>query len=178
MIFEETPLAGAYLIRPERLEDERGWLARSFCAEEFAHRGLESRFVQSSIVFNARKDTLRGLHYQAAPHAEVKLVRCTHGRVFDVIVDLRSGSPTCGKWHGIELESRRHETLYVPGGFAHGYQTLEDECELFYQMSVPFEPSAQRGLRWDDPRLAIDWPQAARRQVSARDAALPFYGAT
>ena len=173
MIFTETALAGAFVIALEKLEDERGYFARSFGAREFAGHGLESRFVQCGISFNRRRGTLRGLHYQAAPHAQAKLVRCSRGRAFDVIVDLRAGSPGYARWFASELAAAAPRLLYIPAGFAHGFQTLEDDTELFYQMSQDYDPAAERGIRWNDPRLGIDWPSAESRVISARDAALP-----
>ena len=158
MIFLETPLQGAYVIELEKLEDERGFFARSWCVREFATKGLDPHLVQCNVSFNKRKGTLRGLHYQIPPHAEVKLVRCTKGSLFDVIVDLRKDSPTFLKWVGVELTASNHRMLYIPKLFAHGFQTLEDDTEIFYQMSEFYEPAASKGLRWNDPRLGINWP--------------------
>lgn len=158
MIFLETALQGAYVIEVEKLEDERGFFARSWCVREFAAKGLDPHLVQCNVSFNKRKGTLRGLHYQIPPHAEVKLVRCTKGALFDVIVDLRKDSPTFLKWVGIELTASNHRMLYIPKLFAHGFQTLEDNTEIFYQMSEFYEPAASKGLRWNDPRLDINWP--------------------
>ncbi len=172
MRFLETPLAGAFVIEPERRADDRGFFARSWCREEFAARGLDPALAQCNISYNRRRGTLRGLHYQAAPHGEAKLVRCTRGAVFDVIVDLRPGSPTRGRWHAIELGAENRRMVYAPDGFAHGFQALADDTELFYQMSVPYEPASARGIRFDDPTLAIAWP-IADPLVSERDRALP-----
>jgi len=174
MIFRETGLAGAWLIEPERLEDERGFFARSWCAREFAERGLDPRLSQCSISRNRKAGTLRGLHYQRAPHAEAKLVRVTRGRAFDVIVDLRPASPTRHRWFGTELDAESAVMVYVPAGFAHGFQTLEDDTDLFYQISVPHHPPSAAGLRWDDPALAIAWPPARERIISERDLAYPL----
>jgi dTDP-4-dehydrorhamnose 3,5-epimerase len=176
LIFSPTPLAGAWLIEPERLEDDRGFFARSFCREEFAARGLNPEIAQSNISWNRRRGTLRGLHYQAAPHAEVKLVRCTRGAVWDVIVDLRPDSPSYRRWHGVELSAERRCALYVPEGFAQGFQTLVDDTEVLYLMSQLYRPEAARGLRWDDPALGIAWP-IADPLLSDHDRGLPLLGA-
>ena len=172
MIFSTTPLDGAYVIRPEPIEDERGFFARVCCAQEFAENGLASNWVQCNIAYNHKRGIVRGLHRQIDPHAEVKLVRCTMGRLFDVIVDLRHGSPGRGQWFGIELSAANRKILYVPEGFAHGYQTLEDNTEVFYQVSAAHHPDAERGLRWDDPAIGIAWP-IADSEVSERDRAWP-----
>jgi dTDP-4-dehydrorhamnose 3,5-epimerase len=168
MVFSETPLTGAYIIEIEKHEDERGFFARSWCAEEFSSKGLQMRAVQSNISFNKRKGTLRGLHYQLPPHAEAKLVRCTRGAIFDVIVDLRLGSPTFLNWFGVEITASNYRMIYIPERFAHGFQTLEDGTEIAYQMSEFYAPEAARGIRWDDPRVAILWP-AADRIISLKD---------
>ena len=172
MIFHATGLDGAYLVEPERLSDERGFFARTWCAEEFARRGLDAGWSQCSTSFNRRRGTLRGLHYQAPPHAEAKLVRCTRGRVFDAIVDLRPASPTRNRWFAAELSADNGLAMYAPKGFAHGFQTLEDDSELFYQISAPFRPEAVRGLRWDDPAIDVKWP-LPDPTISERDRALP-----
>jgi len=172
MIFLETPLQGAYVIEVEKLEDGRGVFARSWCVREFAAKGLDPHLVQCNVSFNKRKGTLRGLHYQIPPHAEVKLVRCTKGALFDVIVDLRKDSPTFLKWIGVELTASNHRMLYIPKLFAHGFQTLEDNTEIFYQMSEFYEPAASKGLRWNDPRLGISWPDIGG-VMSQRDQAYP-----
>jgi dTDP-4-dehydrorhamnose 3,5-epimerase len=173
MIFTPTKLAGAYLIDVERHGDERGFLARTFCEREFAEAGLPMRIVQSSAIHSPRRHTLRGLHYQEAPHAEVKLVRCTRGSIFLVMVDLRPGSSTRDEWLGVELSARSERLAYVPEGFAQGYQTLEDDTEVLYQMSHQYVPEAARGVRWDDPALGIDWPPATQRIISERDRTWP-----
>ena len=172
MIFAETKLSGAYLITPERIEDERGFFARTFCAEEFRARRLVSTFVQCSVSFNTRKGTLRGLHYQAAPHAETKLVRCTMGAVYDVIVDLRPDSPTFRQWSAAELTADNRAMLYIPVGLAHGFQTLADVSEVLYQMDAPYNSASARGVRWNDPGLDIHWPLDIAVQ-SARDREFP-----
>ena len=158
MIFNPTPLEGAFLIDVERHSDERGFLARTFCEQEFAEQGLPMRIVQSSTIHSPRRNTLRGLHYQQAPHAEVKLVRCTRGSIFLVMVDLRPDSPTHNEWLGAELSARNERLAYVPKGFAQGYQTLEDDTEVLYQMSHRYVPEAARGVRWDDRVSASNGP--------------------
>jgi len=173
--FQESPLAGAYTIELDRLEDERGFFARSYSAEEFAARGLPAAMPQSSVSFNARRGTLRGLHYQAEPHAEDKLVRCTAGAIYDVIVDLRPDSPSARRWFGVELSAANHRSLFVPKGLAHGFMTLRDDTEVLYMISVPYAPGFERGLRWNDPAIGISWPTAPS-VVSARDAAYPLLG--
>ncbi|TAK32245.1 MAG: dTDP-4-dehydrorhamnose 3,5-epimerase [Chloroflexota bacterium] len=169
MFFDETALKGAFIIDPERLEDERGFFARTFCQREFAARGLSQQFVQCNISFNSKQGTLRGMHYQGAPHEEAKLVRCTRGAIYDVIVDLRPVSPTFKRWIAVELNAENQRMLYVPQGFAHGFQTLEDETEIFYQMSEPYVPDCARGFRWDDPTFAIAWPSVPTRTISSKD---------
>jgi dTDP-4-dehydrorhamnose 3,5-epimerase len=176
MIFNPTPLAGAYLIDMERRADERGYLARTFCEHDFAERGLEMRIVQSSTIQTKRRHTLRGLHYQEAPHREIKLVRCTRGSIFLVMVDLRPGSATRHQWLGVELDARGERMAYVPEGFAQGYQTFEDDVEVFYQMSHEYVPEAARGVRWDDPAFGIEWPPAEERIISERDLNWPSVG--
>ncbi len=158
MRFVPAGLDGAFLVEPEPARDPRGFFARSWCADEFAAHGLNPRLAQCSMSHSLRRGTLRGLHFQAAPHREAKLVRCTHGAVHDVIVDLRAGSPTRLAWRAFELTRENRLALYVPEGFAHGFQTLEDDTEVLYQISQPFRPELARGLRWDDPALAVRWP--------------------
>jgi dTDP-4-dehydrorhamnose 3,5-epimerase len=168
--FTPAGLAGAYVIDLDRLEDERGYFARTFCRDEFAAHGLRSVFPQCNTSFNARKGTLRGMHYQEKPHEEAKIVRCTRGAIHDVIVDIRRDSPTYKKWVAVELTADNARMLYIPEGFAHGFQALADGSEVFYQMSATFHPESARGLRWNDPALAIRWPLASPI-VSERDAA-------
>jgi dTDP-4-dehydrorhamnose 3,5-epimerase len=175
MIFAETRLAGAYTIDLERIEDDRGFFARSWCVRELAGHGLTTEVSQASVAFNSEEGTLRGMHWQVAPHAEVKLVRCTRGAIYDVIVDLRPASQTFGEWIAVELTADNRQTLYVPEGFAHGYQTLQRDTEVWYQMSAPHAPEAARGFRWDDPRFRIEWPPAARRVMSERDRSWPDF---
>lgn len=166
--FVETPLKGAYIIEPDLKEDERGFFARTCCSKEFAAHGLCETFVQCNISFNKAKGTLRGMHYQCHPHAEAKLVRCTMGSIFDVIVDLRKHSPTFKKWTGIELSAVNRKMIYIPEGFAHGFITLESHSEVFYQMSEFFVPDSARGVRWNDPAFNIQWP-IAPAQISLKD---------
>jgi dTDP-4-dehydrorhamnose 3,5-epimerase len=177
VLFVETPVAGALVVEPQPIEDERGFFARTFSAEEFAERGLDVRVDQCSVSFNARAGTLRGMHYQAAPHGETKLVRCTRGAIFDVAVDLRPDSPTYLRWAGLELTAENGRALYVPEGCAHGFQTLTDGAEVLYQISTPYVPDAARGVRWDDPAFGIEWPEAppGGRTMSARDAEYPDF---
>lgn len=175
MIFKETTLKGAFLIELEPKEDERGFFARTFCAGEFSAHGLDPRLVQCSMSFNVRSGTLRGLHWQAAPHAECKLIRCTRGAIHDVIVDLRADSPTFRRHFAIELTADNRRQLYVPGGFAHGFQTLEDKTEVFYQMSEAFAPESARGVRWNDPAFGIQWPPVEHRILNERDASYPDF---
>lgn len=158
MRYTETPIGGTFLVDLEPVEDHRGFFARTFCEEEFRRRGLEAHFAQSSIAFSARRGTLRGMHFQREPHAEVKLVRCTRGGVYDVVIDLRPHSPTFRQWLGAELTAANRRMLYIPTGLAHGYLTLEDETEISYQMSAPYHPGAAAGVRWDDPAFAVRWP--------------------
>ena len=172
MIFQPTPLAGAFVIDLEPHADERGFFARSFCEREFAAHGLATRYPQANTSFNRSAGTLRGMHWQAAPHAEAKLVRCTAGAIYDVIVDLRRGSASCLRWFGAELSARNRTALYVPEGFAHGFLTLEAETEVAYLMSESHAPAAARGMRFDDPRVGIVWPSRPA-VVSPKDLAYP-----
>jgi dTDP-4-dehydrorhamnose 3,5-epimerase len=172
MKFEPTRLADAVLIEPDRIADERGFFARIFDADAFAAAGLVTDYPQVSVSHNAQAGTLRGLHFQRAPHAETKLVRCVAGAIWDVILDLRPRSPSYGGWQGFELSAGNGRMLYVPAGFAHGFQTLRDATEVIYHISYPYTPAAAGGLRWDDPALAIDWPLPVAA-ISPRDAAWP-----
>jgi dTDP-4-dehydrorhamnose 3,5-epimerase len=174
MIFVETSLPGAYEIELERLEDDRGWFARTFAAEEFEARGMNPAVVHCNASFNSRAGTLRGMHYQLAPYAESKLVRCTRGAIYDVIVDLRPDSPAYLCWFGVELDADGGRSLYVPEGLAHGFQTLVDGSEVRYQMSHEYVPSHARGARWDDPAFGIEWPDA-ERTISERDRTYPDF---
>ena len=175
MIFRSTELRDAAIIDVERHADERGFLARTFCEREFAEHGLEMPIVQSSTIYSPTRGTLRGLHFQEAPHREAKLVRCTRGSIFVVIVDLRPESPSWRGWLGAELTARNQRLVYVPKGFAQGYQTLEDDTEVLYHMSHHYVPEAATGVRWDDPAFGIAWPAAERRLISDRDQEWPDY---
>jgi dTDP-4-dehydrorhamnose 3,5-epimerase len=173
VIFNETALAGAFILDLERIEDERGFFARSFCAAELATRGLNAAVSQCSVSFNSRRGTLRGLHYQAAPHGEDKVVRCTAGAIFDVIVDIRAESATYLRWFGLELTAGNRRALYIPQGFAHGFITLTDDTEVLYMISVPYAAGFGRGLRWNDPAIGIRWP-GEPKVLSERDAGYPL----
>jgi len=175
MNFIKTTLAGAYVIEPELLCDERGFFSRTYCGNEFAIHGLQFSLVQSSVSFNRLRGTLRGMHYQKQPYSEIKVVRCTQGSIYDVIVDLRSESSTYLKWFGIELTATNHLAVYVPFGFAHGFITLSDDAEVLYFMSEFHNPSNACGVRWDDPAFKIDWP-ISPIIVASRDLKYPnFY---
>jgi dTDP-4-dehydrorhamnose 3,5-epimerase len=174
MIFTETSLKGSFIIDLEIKEDERGFFARSWCQREFETHGLNTRLVQCNVSFNKKKGTLRGMHYQVAPHEEAKLVRCTMGSLYDVIVDLRSESPTYMRYFGVVLSAANRRALYIPERFAHGFQTLEDNTEVFYQMSEFYAPECARGFRWDDPAFGIAWPEPVR-VISQKDLAYPNY---
>ena len=175
MIFEPLDLDGVYLIKPELHEDERGFFSRSFCKKEFIAKGLVGEFVQCNISFNKKKNTLRGMHFQKAPHEETKLVRCIRGSIFDVIIDLRTDSQTFKKWVGVELGSEDKHALYVPAGFAHGFMTLTDNTEVFYQMSEYYYPEYSDGVRWDDPTFNIIWPINGYPQMSDKDNEYNFF---
>ncbi len=162
MIFSETKLKGAFLIEPERKEDHRGFFARTWCQEEFEAHGLNSKLVQCSVSFNNKKGTLRGMHFQIVPFEETKLVRCTKGEIFDVIIDLRPNSGTFKRHFSVILNENNRLMLYIPGGFAHGFQTMADNTEVFYQMSQVYSPEHSGGVRWNDPAFGIQWPQDDR----------------
>lgn len=172
MRFEELPLAGAYRVSPEPRVDERGFFARTACEAEFAARGLIGRFTQSSISYNARRGTVRGLHFSAEPHAETKLVRCTMGAIHDVVVDLRPDSPTYLRSFGLELTAGNRVALYVPAGFAHGFQALGDGAEVLYMIDRPYVAGSARGVRWNDAALVVNWPEPVT-VISERDLAFP-----
>ncbi len=172
MIFRESELTGAFVIELEPYRDVRGFFARAFCRREFEKRGLAGEWVQSSVSYNAKRGTLRGMHWQVGPHGEAKLVRCTAGAIYDVIVDLRLGSPTRGLWVATELSAANGRACYVPAGFAHGFLTLADATEVFYEISEYHEPEAACGFRWNDPVIAIRWPEEPR-VISERDAGHP-----
>ncbi|MGO4306641.1 MULTISPECIES: dTDP-4-dehydrorhamnose 3,5-epimerase [unclassified Cupriavidus] len=173
MIFTPSRIAGAWLVDPEPLADERGFFARTVCVEAFAEHGLDARFVQQSVSRNTRAGILRGMHFQTGAHAEDKLVRVTTGAVHDVILDLRPNSATYLQWQAVELSAESQRALYIPRGVAHGFQTLTDLSEVFYQMTVPFAPGSSAGVRWNDPDIGIAWPACADRMISAKDLALP-----
>lgn len=175
VIFTETPLKGAFVIDIEPIEDERGFFARAWCREQWEQHGLNSRLEQCNISFNRQKNTLRGMHLQIAPHEEIKLVRCTRGAIYDVIVDLRPSSPTWKQWFAVELSADNHRMLYIPGGMAHGFQSLEDNSEVFYQMSESYHPKCARSVRWDDPAFDIQWPEASERIISRADREVTDY---
>jgi dTDP-4-dehydrorhamnose 3,5-epimerase len=174
MIFLETALKGSFIIEPERLEDERGFFARTWCAKEFEVHNLNTRMLQCNISFNKKKGTLRGMHYQATPHEEAKLVRCTLGTIYDVIVDLRPTSSTFTRYIAVVLSAQNRRMLYIPEGFAHGFQTLEDHTEVFYQMSEMYVQKSVRGVRWNDPVFGIQWP-SDERIISDRDQHFPDF---
>jgi dTDP-4-dehydrorhamnose 3,5-epimerase len=175
MRFVETPLSGVIVIEPDRRSDERGWFARTFDRDEFAARGMNPDVIQTNASFNARAGTLRGMHYQADPHGETKVVRCVRGAIFDVAADLRPGSATHGRWHGVELSEENGLGFYIPAGLAHGFQTLREDSEVHYLMGSPYVAEAARGVRWDDPAFGIHWPPAPPegRTISERDGAYP-----
>lgn len=176
MRFLPTPLPGVLLIEPERIGDERGWFARTFDRDEFIAHGASPDVVQCNASYNLRRDTLRGMHYQAEPHGESKLVRCVRGAIFDVAVDLRAGSPSYCHWAAAELSAENGNSLYIPAGLAHGFQTLSDDCEVLYQMGDPYVAGAGRGVRFDDPAFDIAWPEpAGPLTISERDANYPDF---
>lgn len=177
MRFFETDLPGAYVLELEQRLDERGFFARVWCRDEFAALELTTEVAQCSISRSTKAGTLRGMHFQSAPHEEAKLVRCTRGAIYDVIVDLRPGR-TRGRWVGVELDADSGRALYVPEGFAHGFQTLEDDTDVLYMISTPYAPEAATGVRWDDPLFGIVWPNAPERTISERDRTWPDFVAT
>jgi dTDP-4-dehydrorhamnose 3,5-epimerase len=173
MALRETGIEGTFVVAPEFFEDERGFFAPAWSEREFAERGVGAHFIESNISFNLRRGTLRGLHYQAAPHGQAKLVRCTRGRIFDVGVDLRPGSPTFRRWVAAELSAENRLLLYLPAEFAHGYLTLEDDTEVHYFVDNVYAPDASRGARWDDPAFGIEWPEISPLTINERDRAYP-----
>lgn len=175
MIFSDTRLSGAYVIDLEKIEDDRGFFARAWCERELAERGLETRIAQCNVSFNIQKATLRGMHFQGPPHEEVKLIRCIRGALFDVIIDLRPDSSTFRRWAGFELSASNRSMLYVPRGFAHGFQTLEEDTETFYMVSEFYDPAAEGGVRWDDPAFGIEWPLGSPTEISDKDASWPDF---
>jgi len=174
VIFEPAGIPGAFFIAPEKVEDGRGFFARAFCSREFAGRGLLSRIEQTSISFNFRAGTLRGMHWQAAPKEEARLIRCTRGAIYDVLLDLRRDSPCFTKWIAAELTGFNARAVYAPPGVAHGFQTLEGETEVLYQMSESYDPELSRGVRWNDPAFGISWP-LANPILSERDRSHPLW---
>jgi dTDP-4-dehydrorhamnose 3,5-epimerase len=174
MIFHETPIAGVHIIEPERFQDERGYFTRLWAPEAFAARGLDARIAHISSSFNRRKGTLRGMHFQAAPMSEVKIVRCTQGAIYDVALDLRSDSPTFRRWFGCELSAENGRMLYIAEGLAHGFQTLRDATEVQYLISTEYSPAHGRGVRWNDPAFGIQWPED-QRTMNERDATYPDF---
>ncbi|MDX2256969.1 MAG: dTDP-4-dehydrorhamnose 3,5-epimerase [Pseudanabaenaceae cyanobacterium bins.39] len=174
MKFLETKLKGAYVIELELISDHRGFFARSWCEQEFRDRGLNPNLVQCNISFNLQKGTLRGMHYQTKPHEEAKLVRCTQGSIYDVIIDIRPESDTFKSWFAIELSAANRTMLYIPEGFAHGFQTLEDNTEVFYQMAEFFHPESAQGIRWDDPAFQVEWI-SDRQVISQKDLSYPLW---
>jgi dTDP-4-dehydrorhamnose 3,5-epimerase len=174
MIFTETELRGAYIIEPERLEDERGFFARTWCQHEFRAHQLNPNLVQCNVSFNRRKGTLRGMHYQVAPYEEAKVVRCTMGAIYDVVIDLRPYSTTFKLWLAIELTADNHKMLYVPEGMAHGFQTLEDNTEVLYLMAEFYHPECASGVRWNDPAFGIQWPLSVQA-ISTKDQQYPDF---
>ncbi len=177
MKFVVTALKGAYIIEPEQLCDDRGFFARTWCKKEFLAQGLNPELVQCNISFNRKKGTLRGMHHQVAPHQEAKLVRCTAGAIYDVLVDLRPLSPTFKSWVGVELSAENRKMIYVPEGFSHGFLTLMDDTEVFYQMSEYYAPECARGYRWNDPTFNIVWPEKIAN-ISERDLNYPDFDST
>ena len=175
MRFTETPVTGAFLIEPDSRRDDRGWFSRVWCQREFAEHGLNGTFVQCNASFSRHSGTLRGLHYQTAPYAEAKLIRCLRGAIFDVIVDVRPESSTYLRWYGTQLTPDGYTMLYVPEGCAHGYLTLEDHSEVEYPVSQFYRPDAERGIRWNDPSFAIAWPQTTTRTISVKDQSWPDF---
>ncbi|HET6515125.1 MAG TPA: dTDP-4-dehydrorhamnose 3,5-epimerase [Thermodesulfovibrionales bacterium] len=174
MIFTETRLRGAYVIDPEPLSDDRGFFARTWCQKEFQAHGLNTNVAQCNISYNAKKGTLRGMHYQTAPFEEAKLVRCTGGAIFDVIIDLRPHSATFREWISVELDAGNRRMFYIPEGFAHGFITLTDNAEVFYQMSQCYSAGHARGVRWNDPVFGIQWPAEAS-VISEKDRQFPDF---
>jgi dTDP-4-dehydrorhamnose 3,5-epimerase len=175
VLFTATELEGAYVVDLERRGDERGFFARAWCTNEFADQGLSTQIVQCNLSFNQHRGTLRGMHFQREPRAEAKLVRCTRGAVYDAIIDLRPDSPSYLRWFGVELTAENRRALYVPEGFAHGYQTLVDDTETFYQVSEFYSPEFEGGVRWNDPTFGIEWPYPEAPLLSPKDASWPDY---
>jgi dTDP-4-dehydrorhamnose 3,5-epimerase len=174
MIFKETPLKGAFEIEVQKIEDERGFFGRLWCEKEMKMHGLNTNIVQSNVSLSKNKGTLRGMHFQRSPFQETKLVRCTKGAVYDVIIDLRPDSPTFKKWHGVKLSEKNHKMIYVPENFAHGFLTLEDESEVYYLVTQFYNKDKEAGLRWNDPSFNIDWPEIVN-DISIKDSNHPNF---
>lgn len=174
MIFNKTALEDAYIIELQKFNDVRGFFARAFCEKEFEDQGIYFRVVQANTSYSSRKHTLRGMHYQVKPHQEAKLIKCTKGAIYDVIIDMRSDSPTFKKWTGVELSEYNRKMVYVPEGFAHGFLTLEDDTEVYYPVTECYTPGAEKGIRWDDPAFNIDWPAKAAI-ISEKDQSWPLF---
>lgn len=175
MKIEETPLKGAFIIEPETIPDERGFFARIWSEAEFSAYGINTHFVEGNFSFNRKAGTLRGMHYQASPFGQAKLVRCTRGAIVDVGIDLRPDSATFRQWFKVELSAENHRMIYLPGEFAHGFQTLTDNTEVYYQVTAPYEPSSTRGVRWNDPAFNVIWPEASERIIIQRDRDYPDF---
>jgi dTDP-4-dehydrorhamnose 3,5-epimerase len=175
MITKVTKLQGAFIIEPEQFPDERGFFARAWSEEELSALGVESRFIEGNFSFNKQTGTLRGMHYQAEPYGQAKLVRCTRGSIYDVGVDLREDSATYQQWIGVELSQENRLMLYLPGPFGHGYLTLEADTEVHYQVTKPFSPESARGFRWDDPAFGIEWPPLGTLNINQRDREYPDF---
>ncbi|MCP4424276.1 MAG: dTDP-4-dehydrorhamnose 3,5-epimerase [Chloroflexi bacterium] len=175
MIFTETGLKDAFVVELKKIEDERGFFARAWCQREFEERGITLNWAQANLAHSKKRGTLRGMHFQIAPHEEAKLMRCVRGAMFDVIVDLRPASSTFEQWFGVELTAENRKALYVPPGFAHGYQILMDDTEVFYPVSEFYSPGYERGYRWNDPAFDIEWPITENLIISAKDQVWPDY---
>ncbi len=176
MIFTELGISGVRLIEIEPIEDERGFFARTACRDEFKKYGINAEFVQQSVSFNKKRGTIRGMHWQEEPYVEDKLVRCTMGKIWDVVVDIRVDSPTYKEWLGVELSALNRRQIYIPKGIAHGFQTLENDSEVFYEMSIPYHPESSRGFRWDDSEIGIEWPMVHGIIVGEKDKILKRHG--
>ncbi len=175
MRLTETKLKGSFVIEPERFEDERGFFARLYSEREFAALGINAHFIEGNLSFNRKKGSLRGMHYQAAPHAQAKLVRCTRRAIFDVGIDLRPDSPTFKQWVGVELTEQNRLSFFIPGDFAHGYLTLEDDTEVNYLVTGEYVPESSRGFRWDDPAFGVEWPSVGKMVINQRDRTYPNF---
>lgn len=175
MTFKKTKIEGVFILTPKRFKDKRGFFVPAFSAHEFKGRGLDAPSVAGNISYSLKRGTIRGMHYQAEPHGQAKLVRCTRGSIYDVAVDIRPGSPTYGQWVGAKLTAENRHMLYIPGDCAHGFQTLEDDTEVFYMVSSAYQPASERGFRWDDPAFRIKWPDVGERVIVKRDRTYPDY---